>query len=245
MGKYDNNTPMMDSSPGSEDYRDTIGANAIDETAVVLIWSDGDSMFCKCGCLTPRTPGSKSEFKQGHDARLKGILQRAHVRGSEVTIVNGAMMSSDAMTVASSRGWERFLEKAANTAEAKARKATTRKPGKTAGKVANADLLGSMKAALAVLATIGRDKGEGKIEVTRDNWASILDGSHPDLERHADSGIVQGRTVRVNRRGWRDATVTGIRGDRAEIAYATDGGNSTTAVVDIESILAWAKESSK
>lgn len=37
---------------------------------------------CTCGCGQPVT----QRFKQGHDAKLKGLLRRAHEQGHDVTV---------------------------------------------------------------------------------------------------------------------------------------------------------------
>jgi len=93
--KYD---PATDSSPGTAKYR-TGGAPA----TVILDWTSlthapaqpGDAptvtKVCPCGCR--ELLGSKSKFRMGHDARLKGKLTRAHVTGTDITIVKGNDMS--------------------------------------------------------------------------------------------------------------------------------------------------------
>jgi hypothetical protein len=67
--------------------------------AVVLKVEDG-RCGCGCGAEVART------FKQGHDARLKGILGRAHKGGQQVTIVsNGTRTSTGAQELLEARGW--------------------------------------------------------------------------------------------------------------------------------------------
>jgi len=102
--KYD---PRSDSSPSAEKFRQ---AGAPD--TVILDWTplvhapaqDGDAptttKVCPCGCT--ELLGSKSRFRMGHDARLKGIFTRAHVTGTDITIVKGNdIATSSAVTLAS------------------------------------------------------------------------------------------------------------------------------------------------
>lgn len=63
--------PRSDSSPGHEV-----------PGMLVLAWENGK---CGCGCGADVRPGST--FRQGHDARLKGKLQRAHRAGIEVRVI--------------------------------------------------------------------------------------------------------------------------------------------------------------
>lgn len=71
--KYD---PAKDSSRGSK---------PTPEQGVVLVVEEGQ---CPCGCgQSPKSP--KRTFVQGHDARLRGILTRAHLTGTSVTVITG------------------------------------------------------------------------------------------------------------------------------------------------------------
>lgn len=122
------NTARTDSSPSSEDYRDHPddaaghGATTHDDRGVYLIVEPG---HCACGCEQQVAKGS--QFRQGHDARLKGILQRAHMRGSEIHLITGSeMISTDAMKLAQERGWVRFLEQAEAKAHLRAEKLARR-----------------------------------------------------------------------------------------------------------------------
>lgn len=57
---------------------------------------------CACGCGEPvmRT------FKQGHDQRLKGILERAHRAGDPVRVVaDGKRTTTSAQDLLEARGW--------------------------------------------------------------------------------------------------------------------------------------------
>lgn len=59
---------------------------------------------CGDGCGQEVAKGRS--FKQGHDAKLKGILGRAHKAGQSVAIVSdGARTSSSAEALLVSRGW--------------------------------------------------------------------------------------------------------------------------------------------
>lgn len=59
---------------------------------------------CGDGCGEPVTKGRS--FRQGHDAKLKGILGRAHKAGQHVAIViDGTRTTSSAQALLVTRGW--------------------------------------------------------------------------------------------------------------------------------------------
>lgn len=60
---------------------------------------------CNCGC------GEEAgrDFRQGHDAKLKSALIKAHQAGEKVTV--GGRTAS-ALAVAERRGWGHFLQRA-------------------------------------------------------------------------------------------------------------------------------------
>lgn len=120
--------PRKDSTPDSDDLRPIEGPDAPEDNpgfeGVILQVQDGESRLCGCGCGEKLVnQKGKSQFRQGHDARLKGILQRAHVHGEEITILSGgAAISGPALGFAKERGWERFLTGAAERAAVQAAK---------------------------------------------------------------------------------------------------------------------------
>lgn len=261
MGKYDGNTAIEDSSPGHADYRCIEGKNAPDDnpgfdsnTVVIIredLTKDGLVKLCHCGCETPllKQDGNGGVFRQGHDARFKGILQRAHVHGREVAIIQGgAIISGPAMNLAAERGWQKFLEKAEVTAKRAADRATVRRSRQTIGQQqssgpGNLELLNTMKAAAVVLKEhgfYGRAAGNRKIEITRENVESILDGTHPGLQpqnQHPD-GFAAGMTVKSKYRGKvQIGVIVGIAGDRAELTFP--GTEIKNRVVEISSLVAW------
>lgn len=75
--KYD---PRTDSSAGTDQHR----AASRTERGVILVTPEGK---CLDGCGAEIGKGKR--FVQGHDARLKGILIRAHLAGAPVTTWNG------------------------------------------------------------------------------------------------------------------------------------------------------------
>lgn len=80
-----------------------------DMEAFVVTIPDG---ACRCGCGDPLT-NPKRSFLQGHDARYKGLLQRAYRANESVAIVEGgAVVSSDALSLAEDRGWGHFMTEA-------------------------------------------------------------------------------------------------------------------------------------
>jgi hypothetical protein len=59
---------------------------------------------CCCGCGEPVSKGRS--FRQGHDARLKGILGRAHRGGIPVRIVaDGSRETQTAAALLEAWGW--------------------------------------------------------------------------------------------------------------------------------------------
>lgn len=91
--KYD---PKSDSSPGTDRMRGSGPATVIlDWTSATTAVTPGSpatqAKVCPCGCR--ELLASKSRFRMGHDARLKGLLSRAHVTGTDITIVKGSDMT--------------------------------------------------------------------------------------------------------------------------------------------------------
>ena len=83
---------------------------------------------CHCGCTLQVNKGKR--FRQGHDARFKGILIRAHLAGADVTIHNGSIdVTTAAARFAQDYAWEHYLRDAQYRAEVKVAKSTLRKGG--------------------------------------------------------------------------------------------------------------------
>jgi hypothetical protein len=136
--KYD---PTVDSSPGSDTYRpgpdSDRGENdeALGFTGVILdltpLSAPHDHLDpCECGCRLP-LQGKGRRFRPGHDAKLRGILIRAYVTGTEVTWLDGgSAVSGDAVSYAQRfttgrQDWPAMLRtaKALHTADRPARPA--------------------------------------------------------------------------------------------------------------------------
>lgn len=76
--------------------------------------------YCLHGCGAQTKGG---DFLIGHDAKLKSILQKAYVAGEATVSLGQSPLSGQApMEIAKARGWEGFLNKAKEAAEAKANK---------------------------------------------------------------------------------------------------------------------------
>lgn len=223
MGKYDNNTVEQDSSEGY-----------VQEGMLVLYWGGDDDPRCKCGCLDSRASG---DFRQGHDARLKGKLNRAHARDQKLLIIeNGASSTTTPMEYAETRNWGRFLEKAKVTAERAADRATVRASRKSVGKQANPgggslEKLELMKACSRVLKAIGRYEGPDKIDIgSLDSLerTALAEGTYEPIakavKRDKKSKLFVGQTVRIDRQGhWQQAEVLEVKGDRCRILQITMG----------------------
>lgn len=73
---------------------------------------------CLHGCGQVTKGG---DFVIGHDAKLKSILQKAHVAGDKTVDLGDSPLSGQApMAIAKARGWQGFLDKAKAAADEKA-----------------------------------------------------------------------------------------------------------------------------
>lgn len=97
--------PTADSSPG---IPETVRAAY---PGLVLHIPPG---ACNCGCEQPRS--GKAKFRPGHDAKLKGKLQRAVAAEVEVHELgpDGSVQSTGAIEVARFYGWEKIVQKGAD-----------------------------------------------------------------------------------------------------------------------------------
>lgn len=95
----------------------TPGLRTIDPRRVVLHTPGG---CCPCGCAIPPL-GAKATFNMGHDARLRGVLIRAHLMGVEIrevdcrSVVEAEKDSGLVWTaedVAARHGWKKYLDAA-------------------------------------------------------------------------------------------------------------------------------------
>lgn len=84
-------TANGDSSANRGDFRRGDGQVA----EVFLDWSTDDNgkRTCPCGCR--ESLARTARFRIGHDARLLGILKRAHITGTKVTIVKDAATTTE------------------------------------------------------------------------------------------------------------------------------------------------------
>lgn len=92
--------PVKESSPGLK---------SVDPGQLSLLrpWF-GDALACPCGCgEAPR--GKKATFVMGHDARLKGMLMRAHLAGVKVAYYRAISGTPD-MTLPAIEWAEHFGE---------------------------------------------------------------------------------------------------------------------------------------
>jgi len=117
-------SPAADSSPNHEQYRRGDAPMA----EVLLDWSaDADGKrVCPCGCRQPLAKGAR--FRIGHDARFLGILKRAHITGTKVTIVRDEATTTEAPVVVAAQfssphhDWEAELTRSAEKHAASNRK---------------------------------------------------------------------------------------------------------------------------
>lgn len=238
MGKYDNNTVADDSSPGVE----------LPEGALVLVWNEGGKNLCRCGCLEVRL--GAGEFRQGHDARLKGKLNRAHVRQNTLLLIEDEERTwTTPYDYAETRNWGKFLEKAQITSQRQADQATVRRSKQTVGQQAAADRvngasLDTMKAAARVLKAVGRygaAAGEDRIEVTAANALAIAEGGYEGVTGRLTvdeaTGLFIGETVGLERGGHMNKVqILEISGERARVETVKISGEQEEWVVELTSL---------
>jgi hypothetical protein len=114
--------PTDDSSPG---YR------TLDPGCIVLnLAVENGRTGCPCGCGTFPL-GDRAIFNMGHDARLRGILIRAHLMGVRVRFYADGTLSdpTPAEGVAEGYGWKSYLEAAVLRREGKNREVLRRALG--------------------------------------------------------------------------------------------------------------------
>lgn len=150
---------------------------------------------CKCGCGEELPGSSKGEFRPGHDARYKGMLCRAHIRGDVIRWVSKSGTESPPYTaadLATERGWTSYITKAEKRAEdlrrldrttPERRKRTRREVDPETGEVEEASVTMERIDTLKQAVQVCRDRRlylepEG---VTRVAAPRLLDGSHPAL----------------------------------------------------------------
>lgn len=69
--------------------------------AIEIVVADGT---CGCGC--GEQVAKHRTYRQGHDARLRGILGRAHREGIPVrTVINGTRETTTGLAQLKARGW--------------------------------------------------------------------------------------------------------------------------------------------
>lgn len=105
---------------------------------VLLIAVAGERFGCPCGCAGWPL-GEKATFAMGHDARLRGILIRAHLMGKKIMYVAQSrtdgqwrhtdMPPLDAATVAGKHLWTPYLDQAVLKREGKNREVLQRSMG--------------------------------------------------------------------------------------------------------------------
>ena len=92
--------PSADSSPG---------AGGLYPGLALLV----DSELCQCGCTTAQP--SKADFLPGHDARLKGKLQRAMAADVAIHLLrDGLVLECTPAGLAAERGWSEIVAKGAD-----------------------------------------------------------------------------------------------------------------------------------
>lgn len=86
--------PAVDSSPNHQSYR----RGDAPVTEVLLDWSSDESgkRTCPCGCRQPLAKAAR--FRIGHDARLLGILKRAHITGTKVAVIKDDVTATEDAT---------------------------------------------------------------------------------------------------------------------------------------------------
>lgn len=180
---------------------------------------------------------TQSTYRQGHDAKLKSVLLSCYRDGIEYGRLGGSLLSTvDPMLVARELGWEHFMTAGKPKAErkAKAPKATT----EVSADQRLAQLQG-MKDAAKLVKQHGLTDTDGKrIQVTKDNYQSIIDGTYDIEPPAAETSSVQvGSEVKVMFRGTtRPGTVTEIKGSRAKVQFVQVNGKTVERPFELASL---------
>lgn len=130
--------------------------------------------FCLHGCGAQTKGG---DFVIGHDAKLKSILQKAHVAAPDKPVDLGGkdatpLHGRKPMEIAKERGWEGFLDKAAAAAKAKADR-PERQPSQKGGPV---------EVGVEVQVTYRGKKRTGKVEEVSGGRARVSGLTGDDLK---------------------------------------------------------------
>lgn len=103
----------------------SVGYKTLDDECIILhvalrMEGPGSAMGCPCGC-SGFPSGDKTTFCMGHDARLRGILIRAHLTDTPIRYVLGdtVMDPVSADGIAAGYFWTSYLEAAALRREGK------------------------------------------------------------------------------------------------------------------------------
>lgn len=216
-----NKTAKQDSSPRS-------GRVAIDtdrETTVVLVIKTGQ---CICGCGS-KTNSERSQFLQGHDARLRGILLRAQLHDRPIVISSdgeSVATTTTARKMAAELGWSHALEAAQG--RAKVRKPRTSTTRAIKADKPSADRAAKMTLAAKVTKALGVNKN---LRVTPQNYESILDATHPII---ANATLA----LKVGRWAYEGRLAEVVSEDKVRAHYYPKNGSQKTTTISIAELQA-------
>lgn len=166
----------------------------------VRLLRDSDAQ-CLCGC-GGETTSETADFLPGHDAKYKGILSRAHLRGDIVVWVDSdgsATTPATARDLADERGWSKYLDQAEKQAE-KLRRQDRERPvrrkrvrrvvdpdtGEVEETSATMERIDVLKQAVEICKKAGVYlEPEG---VTHQAARALIDGTHPALFQKVAKG---------------------------------------------------------
>lgn len=180
--------PASDSSKGHEQARKQF--DGISDT-VVLIVGEGE---CPDGCGA-KPQGKNRTFRQGHDARLKGILIRAGATSRNVTTITGDVQTTETpLNLAKKYGFSGQVKDGIEREQAKAKTrqarqekreqtAADKKAAKAAKKATTPKATGGVKKGDRFPIKVGRWTKEGEVLKVSKGIATLqYDTSHGTAE---------------------------------------------------------------
>lgn len=179
MGKFSaaRYRPEDDSSPGTVAWRKSNRWEPPGIPGVILDYRPKPPVehlkTCACGCLAP-VENRKTKFKMGHDQRLKGILIRAHLTRTPVTVMYGSQESWKVHTYSALEHAVQFTTDKADW-EALIRDAEDKQGNRVSAALerANREVLGRALEGERRVITVGRWDFTGQVIAVYDDEAEV------------------------------------------------------------------------
>jgi hypothetical protein len=141
--------------------------------------NEGGTPLCCCGCGATAT--KLGGFRQGHDARLKGTLQKLHLANEELSLFddkNALVYTLPARDWAILRGWEKYIDRHASVVSNRTEKEVRRRAVREGNRATPTSTVLPWEDVLKMKEAIKRVNAEGfkgVIRVNKHNFQRILD----------------------------------------------------------------------